>query len=73
FAANPARYAPQFGGYCAWAVSEGYTAKGDPKHWKVVNGKLYLNYNGRIQRRWEKDIPGHISKGNANWPNVLGG
>lgn len=71
FLANPARYAPQFGGYCAWAVSEGYTAKGDPEHWQIVDGKLYLNYNGRIHRRWQRDIPDHIARANANWPNVL--
>jgi len=72
FAANPARYAPQFGGYCAWAASQGYTAKGDPKHWQVVDGKLYLNFNGRIHRRWQQDIKGNIRKGNANWPDILG-
>ena len=59
------------GGYCAWAVSQGYTAKGDPKHWKIVDGKLYLNYDARVQRDWEKDIPGHIAKANRNWPKVL--
>ena len=72
FIADPARYAPQYGGYCAWAAAEGYTAKGDPRHWKVVDGKLYLNFNGRIQRRWEQDIPGHIAKADANWPGILG-
>jgi hypothetical protein len=71
FAASPERYAPQFGGYCAWAVSEGYTAKGDPAYWKIVAGKLYLNYDAAVQKRWEKDIPGHIAKGDKNWPTVL--
>jgi YHS domain len=71
FAAKPEQYAPQFGGYCAWAVSEGYTAKGDPAHWKIVDGKLYLNYDASIQKRWEKDIPGHVAKGDRNWPKVL--
>ena len=71
FKADPAAYAPQYGGYCAWAVSQGYTAKGDPKHWKVVNGKLYLNYDARVQKDWEKDIPGHIAKAGKNWPAVL--
>jgi hypothetical protein len=71
FAAKPEQYAPQFGGYCAWAVSEGYTAKGDPAHWKIVDGKLYLNYDASVQQRWEKDIPGHIAKGGRNWPKVL--
>ena len=72
FRAKPEAYAPQYGGYCAWAVSQDYTAKGDPKHWKIVDGKLYLNYDAKVQRDWEKDIPGHISKGDKNWPKVLG-
>ena len=72
FRANPARYAPQYGGYCAWAVSQGYTASGDPTVWKVVDGKLYLNYNQEIGTKWSKNIPGFIKAGNANWPKVLG-
>ena len=71
FLAAPANYAPQYGGYCAWAVSQGYTAKGDANFWKIVDGKLYLNYNGTIQKRWEKDIPGFIANADANWPAVL--
>jgi YHS domain-containing protein len=71
FKANPAAYAPQYGGYCAWAVAQGKTAPGDPKLWKVVGGKLYVNYNSDIQKKWEKDIPGFITKGDANWPKVL--
>jgi YHS domain-containing protein len=71
FTASPARYAPQYGGYCAWAVSQGYTAPGNPSNWRIVDGRLYLNYNDEIQRRWEGDIPGHIRSANSNWPNVL--
>ena len=71
FKASPAAYAPQYGGYCAWAVSQGYTASGDPQFWKVVNGKLYLNYDGSVQAKWEKDIPGFIVKADKNWPGVL--
>lgn len=71
FRANPARYLPQYGGYCAWAVSQGYTAPGNPNNWRIVNGKLYLNYNDEIQARWERDIPGFIRSADANWPNVL--
>lgn len=71
FRAAPARYLPQYGGYCAWAVSQGYTASADPTNWRIVDGRLYLNYNDEIQRRWEQDIPGHIRNANANWPNVL--
>jgi YHS domain-containing protein len=72
FIAKPETYAPQYGGYCAWAVSQGYTAKGDPNHWKIVGGKLYLNYDAKVQRDWEKDVPGHIASANRNWPTVLG-
>ena len=71
FAADPEAYAPQYGGYCAYAVSEGYTASTVPEAWKIVDGKLYLNFSRRIQRRWERDIPGHIESANANWPSVL--
>ena len=71
FRADPARYLPQYGGYCAWAVSQGYTASGNPNNWRIVDGRLYLNYNAEIQHRWEQDIPGHISSANANWPRVL--
>ncbi len=73
FASNPTQYAPQYGGFCAWAVSQGYTAPVDPNAWKIVDGKLYLNYNQGIQRRWERDIPGNITKGDANWPGVAAG
>ena len=72
FEKDPARYAPQFGGYCAWAVSRGYTADIDPEAWKIVDGKLYLNYSKRVQRMWEQDVTGNIAKGVANWPGVLG-
>ncbi|MEM0985963.1 MAG: YHS domain-containing (seleno)protein [Pseudomonadota bacterium] len=71
FLADPAAYAPQYGGYCAWAVSQGYTAKGDADHWRIVDGKLYLNFNRQIQERWEGDIPGFIQAGDTNWPTVL--
>lgn len=71
FLKDPERYAPQFGGYCAWAVAHGYLANGDPEAWRIVDGKLYLNYSKRVQKRWEADIPGYIVKGQANWPDVL--
>ncbi|MEL6978351.1 MAG: YHS domain-containing (seleno)protein [Pseudomonadota bacterium] len=73
FEADPTAYAPQYGGYCAWAVSQGYTASITPEAWRIVDGKLYLNYSKGVQARWEQDIPGHISKADANWPGVLGG
>jgi YHS domain-containing protein len=71
FKAKPEAYAPQYGGYCAWAVSQGYTAKGDPKAWSIVDGKLYLNYNADVHKTWQKDAPGNISKADRNWPKVL--
>lgn len=71
FAAEPERYAPQYGGYCAWAVSQGYTASTDPDAWKIVDGKLYLNYNKSVQAKWETDVPGHIASADGNWPAVL--
>lgn len=70
FAANPEKYAPQYGGFCAWAVAQGYTAPVDPAAWRVVDGKLYLNYSKSVQSQWVQDIPGHISKGNNNWPGI---
>ena len=71
FKADPEKYAPQYGGYCAYAVSKGSTAKIEPDAWKIVDGKLYLNYNHSIQKKWEKDISGHIKKADANWPKVI--
>jgi YHS domain-containing protein len=71
FQANPYAYAPQFGGYCAWAVSQGYLASGDPEQWKIVDGKLYLNFNARAKELWEADQAASIERGHANWPNVL--
>lgn len=71
FQADPDAYAPQYGGYCAWAVSQGYTAHGSPQHWSVVDGKLYLNYNAKVHADWRKDIPGFIVAADANWPAVL--
>jgi YHS domain-containing protein len=73
FKAAPAKYAPQFGGYCAWAVSQGKTANVDPEHaWKIVNEKLYLNYDRDIQKKWETDIPGNVAKAETNWPKLSG-
>jgi len=73
FEAEPSAYAPQYGGYCAWAVSQGYTASTIPQAWKIVDGKLYLNFSRRIQRRWERDIPENIAAANRNWPGILDG
>ena len=73
FAAAPETYAPQYGGYCAYVVSEGGIASTIPEAWKIVDGKLYLNYSRRFHRKWERDIPGRIAAADANWPDVLAG
>ena len=71
FTANPEGYAPQYGGYCAWAVSQGTTASGDPLLWTVHNDKLYLNYDKKINDRWAADMDRFIVDGDKNWPAVL--
>lgn len=72
FAADPGSFAPRYGGYCAWAVSQGYTASTDPQAWHIVDGKLYLNYSRSVQSRWQKDVPGNIAKADQNWPGIRG-
>ena len=62
---------PRFGGYCAWAVSQNYLAPGDPNIWRVVDGRLYLNFNARARLLWEADLVNAIARGDANWPSVL--
>ncbi len=71
FLAMPDKYAPQYGGYCAFAVSYGSTATTVPEAWSIVDGKLYLNNSLGVRSRWNKDRPGNIAKANKNWPNVL--
>jgi hypothetical protein len=73
FAAEPEKYAPQYGGYCAYAVSQGGTADVDPAAWHIENGKLYLNLNKKVQSLWLQDIPGYIGKADANWPKIKAG
>ena len=72
FLADPDAYAPQYGGYCAWAIADGKYAKGNAKNWAIVDGKLYLNYNSSIQKKWNKDRAGFISRGDAQWTNLQG-
>ena len=55
---NPERWAPQYGGYCAYGVAQGYAVKIEVDQWSVVDGKLYLNYSRSVQRTWKQDIPG---------------
>ncbi len=71
FDADPSKYAPQYGGYCAWAVANNDTAKGDPQQWTIFNEKLYLNYDTSIQNKWLKDKQALIVKADKNWPGVI--
>jgi YHS domain-containing protein len=70
FLADPQAYAPQYGGYCAWAMADGKHAKGDARHWRIVDGKLYLNYNKSIQKKWDADIPGFIERADTEWSDI---
>lgn len=70
FAADPGRYAPQFGGFCAMGAALGKKLDVDPLAYKVVNGKLYLNVNKDVQKRWLDDVPGHIATAEKNWPGL---
>ena len=67
----PEEFAPQFGGYCAYAASKGYIAPTVPEAWTIYEGKLYLNANLRARELWLEDIPGNIALAQDNWPNIL--
>jgi len=71
FKENPEAFAPQFGGYCAYAVSQGYTYRVNPEAWKIVDGKLYLNYSQGIKKKWEANQAEFIRLAKGNWPKVL--
>jgi YHS domain-containing protein len=71
FQAAPEKYAPQYGGYCAYGVSQGYAVKGVPEAWTVDGGKLYLNYSLDVRDKWKADIPGYVETANSKWPKVL--
>lgn len=68
FKANPDKYAPQYGGYCAWAMSNGDTASAEPDLWTIHDGKLYLNYSRRVNQRWKADMVNFIRKADIEWP-----
>ena len=70
FEADPAKYAPQYGGYCAMGAALGKKLDVDPSQYKVVDGKLYLNVNADVFKKWSEDVPGNIAKANANWPAI---
>lgn len=71
FKADPERYAPQFGGYCAYAITKGHVLESNPEIWSIVDDKLYLNLGAGAQSRWQKDVPGNIVRANNNWPGAL--
>ena len=70
FARSPGRYAPQYGGYCAYGVAKNAKFSADPTVWKIVDGKLFVNLDQDIAALFEKDVPGHISKANKNWSGL---
>ena len=70
FAASPEKYAPQYGGHCAYAAAKGAIAPGDPLAWTVVKDKLYVNLSPAIREEWSQDIPGNIVQADKNWPNL---
>lgn len=70
FEKNPEKYLPAYGGYCAYGVAVNKKFVGDPEVWKIVDGTLYLNLNGDIQKKWNEDIPGNITKADQNWENI---
>ncbi|MEM9971116.1 MAG: YHS domain-containing (seleno)protein, partial [Pseudomonadota bacterium] len=73
FDGDPAKYAPAYGGYCAYAVSKGYTASTDPGAWSIYEDRLYLNYSKSVRALWSLKKSGHVESANANWPKVLEG
>ena len=70
FKANPEKYAPQYGGYCAFGLSNGYKAPTDADAWTIENDKLYLNYNLQVRQDWNKDRQQRIKRADQNWPSV---
>jgi YHS domain-containing protein len=71
FLANPAKYAPQFDGHCAYGVAQGNKVPGNPNLWRIVNGKLYLNITKAVNRTWEEDIPGYLQQAGGKWAGRL--
>lgn len=70
FNANPGQYEPAFGGFCAYGAALGKKFDGDPKYWRVVDGKLYLNLNADIQAKWSEDVQGNLKTANSNWTRI---
>jgi hypothetical protein len=72
FQASPAKYAPQYGGFCAFGAALGKKFDGNPHFWKIVDGRLFFNLNEEIQSKWQTDVPGNIAKADANWKRIAG-
>lgn len=70
FEADPAKYAPQYGGYCAFGAAQGYKFDGDPAVWKIVDDKLYLNLSPKVSEIWQQDVPGNIENANMKWTEI---
>jgi len=70
FKNNPDKFAPQYGGYCAFGAAMGRKFDGDPNAWAIVDDKLYLNLNQKVQERWKEDVPGFIKGADNNWPLI---
>ena len=70
FVASPEKFVPQYGGYCAYAISLNRIADIDPDEWSIVNNKLYLNNGFLAQTLWSLDKAGNIARGDQNWPLV---
>ena len=70
FKKNPKKYAPQFGGYCAYAVSKGHTSDISPDAWDIHNNKLYLNYDKDVQKTWRAKKKLYIKRAIKNWPKL---
>ena len=71
FTADPDKYAPQYGGYCAYGVAQDSLVKIEPDLWTIVDGKLYLNYNKNLNAKWKKDIPGFIKTADEKFETLL--
>ena len=72
FESNPGQYLPQFGGWCAYGVSVGKKFHVDPTLFEIVSGKLYLNLDGEIQKKWAEDKPSNIKTAHKNWEDIKG-
>jgi YHS domain-containing protein len=70
FNADPGRYEPAYGGFCAYGAALGKKFDGDPKYWRVVDGKLYLNLNADIQAKWSEDVAGNLKTADQKWSRI---